>query len=58
MRRRIPGSELKIYEGAPHALLLTHMDRLNRVGRDKELTLLEWLVKQTSHLRPERQVRP
>jgi non-heme chloroperoxidase len=26
----IPGAELKIYEGAPHGLMFTHMDRLNR----------------------------
>jgi pimeloyl-ACP methyl ester carboxylesterase len=26
----IPGSELKVYEGAPHGLFITHMDRLNR----------------------------
>jgi len=25
----IPGSELKIYEGAPHGVLLTHVERLN-----------------------------
>ncbi|HEY2050210.1 MAG TPA: alpha/beta hydrolase [Caulobacteraceae bacterium] len=25
----IPGSELKIYEGAPHGLMFTHTDRLN-----------------------------
>jgi non-heme chloroperoxidase len=25
----IPGSEFKLYEGAPHGLMLTHMDRLN-----------------------------
>jgi non-heme chloroperoxidase len=25
----IPGSELKVYEGAPHGLFITHMDRLN-----------------------------
>jgi non-heme chloroperoxidase len=32
----IPGSELKIYEGAPHGLLLTHQSRLNR-------DLTEWV---------------
>jgi non-heme chloroperoxidase len=26
----IPGSELKVYDGAPHGLFVTHMDRLNR----------------------------
>jgi pimeloyl-ACP methyl ester carboxylesterase len=26
----IPGAELKVYEGAPHGLFITHMDRLNR----------------------------
>jgi non-heme chloroperoxidase len=26
----IPGSRLKVYEGAPHGLFITHMDRLNR----------------------------
>lgn len=26
----IAGSELKVYEGAPHGLFITHMDRLNR----------------------------
>jgi pimeloyl-ACP methyl ester carboxylesterase len=26
----IPVSELKVYEGAPHGLFITHMDRLNR----------------------------
>jgi pimeloyl-ACP methyl ester carboxylesterase len=26
----IPGSQLKVYEGAPHGLFVTHMDRLNR----------------------------
>lgn len=25
----IPGAELKVYEGAPHGLYITHMDRLN-----------------------------
>jgi non-heme chloroperoxidase len=25
----IPGAQLKIYEGAPHGLMLTHIDRLN-----------------------------
>ncbi len=25
----IPGSELRVYEGAPHGLMLTHIDRLN-----------------------------
>jgi pimeloyl-ACP methyl ester carboxylesterase len=25
----IPGSQLKVYEGAPHGLFITHMDRLN-----------------------------
>jgi len=25
----IPGSELKIYEGAPHGVLLTHVQQLN-----------------------------
>jgi pimeloyl-ACP methyl ester carboxylesterase len=28
--RLIPGSQLKVYEGAPHGLFITHMDRLNR----------------------------
>jgi pimeloyl-ACP methyl ester carboxylesterase len=27
--RLIPGSELKVYEGAPHGLFLTHMERVN-----------------------------
>lgn len=27
--RLIPGSELIVYEGAPHGLMLTHVDRLN-----------------------------
>jgi pimeloyl-ACP methyl ester carboxylesterase len=27
--RLIPGSELKIYEGAPHGVLLTHVEQLN-----------------------------
>jgi non-heme chloroperoxidase len=27
--RLIPGCELKVYPGAPHGLLFTHMDRLN-----------------------------
>ncbi len=26
----IPGAELKVYEGAPHGLMFTHMDRFNR----------------------------
>jgi len=26
----IRGAELKVYEGAPHGLFVTHMDRLNR----------------------------
>ena len=26
----IPGSQLKVYEGAPHGLFITHLDRLNR----------------------------
>ena len=26
----IPGAELKVYEGAPHGLFITHMERLNR----------------------------
>lgn len=26
----IPGAELKVYEGAPHGLMFTHMERLNR----------------------------
>lgn len=26
----IPGSQLKVYEGAAHGLALTHMHRLNR----------------------------
>jgi len=26
----IPGAELKIYQGAPHGLMFTHMERLNR----------------------------
>jgi non-heme chloroperoxidase len=25
----IPGAQLKVYEGAPHRLFVTHMDRLN-----------------------------
>ena len=25
----IPGAELKVYEGAPHGLMFTHVDRLN-----------------------------
>jgi hypothetical protein len=25
----IPGAQLKVYEGAPHGLFLTHMDRFN-----------------------------
>src|ERR1700687_891616 len=25
----IPGAEFKLYEGAPHGLMFTHMDRLN-----------------------------
>jgi pimeloyl-ACP methyl ester carboxylesterase len=28
-QRLIPGSQLKVYEGAPHGLPFTHMDRLN-----------------------------
>jgi pimeloyl-ACP methyl ester carboxylesterase len=28
--RLIPGSQLKVYEGAPHGLFITHMDRLNQ----------------------------
>lgn len=28
--RLIPGSKLIVYEGAPHGLFITHMDRLNR----------------------------
>jgi pimeloyl-ACP methyl ester carboxylesterase len=28
--RLISGSELKVYEGGPHGLFVTHMDRLNR----------------------------
>jgi non-heme chloroperoxidase len=27
--RLIPGSRLTIYEGAPHGLMFTHMERLN-----------------------------
>lgn len=27
--RLIPGSQLKVYEGAPHGLFITHMERLN-----------------------------
>jgi len=27
--RLIPGSQLKVYEGAPHGLMFTHMDRFN-----------------------------
>jgi non-heme chloroperoxidase len=27
--RLIPGSQLKVYEGAPHGLMFTHIDRLN-----------------------------
>jgi pimeloyl-ACP methyl ester carboxylesterase len=26
----IPGSQLKVYEGAPHGLFITHLDHLNR----------------------------
>jgi len=26
----IPGAELRVYEGAPHGLFITHMERLNR----------------------------
>jgi non-heme chloroperoxidase len=26
----IPGAQLKVYEGAPHGLMFTHIDRLNR----------------------------
>lgn len=26
----IPGAELKVYEGAPHGLFITHMERVNR----------------------------
>ena len=26
----IPGAQLKVYEGAPHGLLLTHAEQLNR----------------------------
>lgn len=26
----IPGSQIKVYEGAPHGLFITHLDRLNR----------------------------
>jgi pimeloyl-ACP methyl ester carboxylesterase len=26
----IKGAELKIYEGAPHGLFVTHLDRVNR----------------------------
>ncbi|HEV7714546.1 MAG TPA: hypothetical protein VGO53_03055 [Steroidobacteraceae bacterium] len=25
----IPGCELKVYDGAPHGLFITHMERLN-----------------------------
>ena len=25
----IPGAQLKVYEGAPHGLFVTHIDRLN-----------------------------
>jgi non-heme chloroperoxidase len=25
----VPGARLKVYEGAPHGLYITHMDRLN-----------------------------
>jgi non-heme chloroperoxidase len=28
--RLIPGSQLNVYEGAPHGLMFTHMDRFNR----------------------------
>jgi non-heme chloroperoxidase len=28
--RLIPGSQLRVYEGAPHGLFITHMDRLNK----------------------------
>src|SRR5262245_12720708 len=28
--RLVPGSQLKVYEGAPHGLMFTHMDRFNR----------------------------
>jgi non-heme chloroperoxidase len=26
----IPGAQLKVYEGAPHGLMFTHMSRFNR----------------------------
>lgn len=26
----IPGSQFKVYEGAPHGLFITHLERLNR----------------------------
>jgi len=26
----IPGAQLKVYEGAPHGLMFTHIDRFNR----------------------------
>ena len=29
MAQLIPGSELKVYEGAPHGLFITHLDRIN-----------------------------
>jgi non-heme chloroperoxidase len=28
--RLIPGSQLKVYEGAPHGLFITHLERVNR----------------------------
>ncbi len=28
--KMIPGAELKVYEGGPHGLMFTHMDRFNR----------------------------
>jgi non-heme chloroperoxidase len=28
--RLIPRSQLRVYEGAPHGLFITHMDRLNK----------------------------
>lgn len=30
----IPGAELRIYDGAPHGVMFTHADRLNRELRD------------------------
>ncbi len=29
MAALVPGAQMKVYEGAPHGLYVTHMDRLN-----------------------------